>query len=815
LPSMSGNERRPEPKSRLQAASPLESVLEADGVGGAATSDGRAPAGERLIDGAAAAPATPSWKLGTGVLALLAICLVPAVVGAAVYLNHLREMALRDAYGAADLVATGTSERLRWLLQDAEAMLASVAARPRVRALDPGGCDPILAEFRVVNPAYKTLALRRTDGSSLCSELRQPPSQQSVLASPWFQAAIRQPGFHASDGHVGAVTNEWTVRLTHPVKDGSGQAVALLITPVDLQQLQQRLFAQLPASAVVAVVDSANRVLVRSTLQDERVGKPAAAGVGQVIDALRRDARRAGGRAPVSRQFAETGFDGVRRLFVARQVPMSDWVVISGVAQEETLQAYDMTRNRSLAGIVMVLAIAGLAAWRVSRGIRRPIQGLAAAARSVAQGDLTPRAPEAGPTEIRVVAREFNSMVVATADARDRLRASEREYRTLLQNLPVAVVSHARDGSVELFNDRACALLRMTPEQMKGTAADSPVWHFVDARGERVEPRDYPVARVLRTRLPLSPQTFGIVGADAVAAHTWVLVTGYPQLDDKGRVLHAVVAFVDISAQHDAEQLRLAKESAEAASQAKSDFMARLSHELRTPLNAINGFTQLMLLDPQLQDKRRAQLGHVLSAGEHLLSLINQVLDISSIESGQQRVATQAVPLAPLLDTCVAICRPLAQAKAVELVDACPVSGAPALASLRVEADPTRLRQVLMNLLSNAVKYNRPNGSVKLAVRQDAAGNNGPDVHVDITDSGIGLGPAQLERLFEPFNRVGAERTGVEGHGLGLAHSRALARSMGGEITVTSQPGQGSCFTLHLRRAIDNGHGPDPLPAAR
>jgi len=350
---------------------------------------------------------------------------------------------------------------------------------------------------------------------------------------------------------------------------------------------------------------------------------------------------------------------------------------------------------------------------------------------------------------------------------------------------------------------------------MKGTAADSPVWHFVDDQGARVPPHDYPVARVLRTRLPLSPQTFGIVGADAVAAHTWVLVTGYPQLDDKGRVLHAVVAFVDISAQHDAEQLRLAKESAEAASQAKSDFMARLSHELRTPLNAINGFTQLMLLDPQLQDKRRAQLGHVLSAGEHLLSLINQVLDISSIESGQQRVATQAVPLAPLLDTCVAICRPLAQAKAVELVDACPVSGAPALTSLRVEADPTRLRQVLMNLLSNAVKYNRPNGSVKLAVRQDAAGNNGPDVHVDITDSGIGLGPAQLERLFEPFNRVGAERTGVEGHGLGLAHSRALARSMGGEITVTSQPGQGSCFTLHLRRAIDNGHGPDPLPAAR
>jgi signal transduction histidine kinase len=125
--------------------------------------------------------------------------------------------------------------------------------------------------------------------------------------------------------------------------------------------------------------------------------------------------------------------------------------------------------------------------------------------------------------------------------------------------------------------------------------------------------------------------------------------------------------------------------------------------------------------------------------------------------------------------------------------------------AISVEADPTRLRQVVMNLLSNAVKYNQPNGTVRLAVRQEAAGHDEPDVHVDITDSGIGLSPAQLERLFEPFNRVGAERTRVEGHGLGLAHSRALARSMGGDITVTSQPGQGSRFTLHLRSAADLG----------
>jgi len=751
-----------------------------------------------------------SWRLGTGLLALLAICLVPALAGAVVYLNHLRAMALRDAYREADLVALGTSDRLRWLLQDAEAMLASVAGRPLVRKLDPTACDPILAEFRAISPAFKTLALRLTDGRSLCSELTQPPSQESVAASPWFQAAIRQPGFHASDGHLGVVRQEWTVRLTHPVKDASGQTLALLITPLDLLQLQERLFAQLPASNVGAVVDAANRVLVRSTRQDERAGKPAVEAVAQVIDALRQDAGHAGVQVSVSRQFAEIGIDGVRRLYAVRTVPMSNWVVVCGLPEEETLQDYYATRNRSLAVILAVLVLASLAAWRISRGIRLPILGLAAAARSVARGDLLPRAPEAGPTEVRDVAREFNSMVVATVEARERLSASEREYRTLLQNLPVAVVSHASNGAVELFNDRACALLRMTPEQMGGTAADSPVWHFVDAQGERVQPRDYPVAQLLHTRLPLSPQTFGIVGADSPVAHTWVLVTGYPQLDGEGRLLHAVVAFVDISAQHDAEQLRRAKESAEAASQAKSDFLSRLSHELRTPLNAIIGFTQLIRMDPQLQAERRAQLGHVLGAGEHLLSLVNQILDISRIESGQQEVETQPVPLAPLLENCIAICRPLAQAAAVVLEVAGPVPGEADLVSLHVQAEPTRLRQVVMNLLSNAVKYNRPRGTVRLAVRQDVAGGEGPDVHVDITDTGIGLAPPQLERLFEPFNRVGAERTSVEGHGLGLAHSRALARSMGAEITVTSQPGQGSCFTLHLHRAGHPAAGQRP-----
>ena len=234
---------------------------------------------------------------------------------------------------------------------------------------------------------------------------------------------------------------------------------------------------------------------------------------------------------------------------------------------------------------------------------------------------------------------------------------------------------------------------------------------------------------------------------------------------------------------------------------------------MRTPLNAIIGFPQLIQMDPQLPADRRAQLGHVLSAGEHLLLLINQILDISSIESGAQTVATQAVPLAPLLETCAAICRPLAQASAVALEVAGPLPDEPDPASVHVQADPTRLRRWSMNLLSNAVKYNRPQGRVRLVVRQDAVGGDGPDVHVDITDSGIGLAPAQLERLFEPFNRVGAERTGVEGHGA-RAGALACAGAFDGRRDHRHQPAR-SGLVLHAASAARGPPGGRPATRPR
>jgi signal transduction histidine kinase len=288
------------------------------------------------------------------------------------------------------------------------------------------------------------------------------------------------------------------------------------------------------------------------------------------------------------------------------------------------------------------------------------------------------------------------------------------------------------------------------------------------------------------------------------------MATGYPQLDGQGQLLRAIVVFVDVTTQRQTEQLRVAKEAAEAASRAKSAFLSRVSHELRTPLNAIIGFSDLLLGDERLEAGAKDKLRHVLSAGWHLLRLIEQIMDLSRLESGQVLPQMRPVALWPLLEECVGMFAPLALARrvTVELRS----NGPGEQADAWVQGDATWLRQVLMNLVSNALKYNHEGGqvSLELQVHAEAAPGAWP-VRVDVLDNGPGLSASQQAGLFQPFNRLGAERSGVEGNRLGLLISRQLAQAMGGDITVVSTPGQGSCFSLHLQR----GAVAEPSAAAR
>lgn len=752
---------------------------------------------------------TPTWRwlrrpqgLRTGLWLLLAIGLLPALAGTVWYLLQLRDQAMRDAFAQADLMASGTAEALRWQVQDAQVLLRTVAARPGVRALDPAHCDALFREFQALAPAHKALSLRRSDGQTVCSSLPVPPAAAVVAGMGWFRSALGHGGFHVSGVHIGAVEGVWTVRITQPVNGPSGQPEGLLISPLDLDQLHQRVFARMPPAARAAVVDADNRVVLQSQNQAERVGKQAVSGVAHQVDLMRAGLPGQGGSSTEARQFVGDGFDGPPRLFAMRPVAQTGWMVVASLPLDETLADYRRSRNRALAAVLLVLLGVAAAAWRAGRAILEPIRGLADAARGVAAGDDSRRAPETGPREIAAVAREFNRMVQASSAARAQLHASEAHYRLLIENLPVAVVTHRPDSAIELFNPRACALLRLSPAQMEGRMALDHAWHFVDAKGHRLPPADYPVSRLLRLRQALPPTVYGIVSevpGQPPVPHTWVMVTGYPQFDRDSVLQRVIVAFVDVSDQRQAEALRLAKESAEAASKAKSLFLSRVSHELRTPLNAINGFSELVLVDPQVPPASKDKLHHVLNAGRHLLQLINQVLDLSQAESAGPPAALQPVVLGPLLADCVALCSPLAQARGVVVDLPAETAGLPLP---QVLADPIRLRQVLINLLSNAIKYNRPEGLVSLRWEAVPAAGGAPALlRLHVRDTGPGLDAAQQAGLFQPFNRLGAEYSGIEGHGLGLSIARMLAQAMAGDILVDSAPGQGATFTLQLRQA--------------
>ncbi|WP_305908327.1 PAS domain S-box protein [Methylomarinum sp. Ch1-1] len=268
----------------------------------------------------------------------------------------------------------------------------------------------------------------------------------------------------------------------------------------------------------------------------------------------------------------------------------------------------------------------------------------------------------------------------------------------------------------------------------------------------------------------------------------WLQEHGAVRRSSEGRPLQMLGVVQDIGDRKQAEQALIdARDAANRANQAKSDFLSSMSHELRTPLNAIIGFGQLMELDELLGETHRDDVREILNAGRHLLDLINDILDLAKLESGRLSLSLEPVMIGPLIEECLSLVQTLADKRQIRLRHK-------KLDAAVAQSDRTRLKQALLNLLSNAIKYNRDSGDVTIEVISLGEERLG----IQVTDTGHGIAAERLPELFHPFNRLDAENSGVEGTGIGLTITHRIVAMMGGAVHVESEVGVGSRFLIEL-----------------
>ncbi|MDH4274101.1 MAG: PAS domain S-box protein [Gammaproteobacteria bacterium] len=378
-------------------------------------------------------------------------------------------------------------------------------------------------------------------------------------------------------------------------------------------------------------------------------------------------------------------------------------------------------------------------------------------------------------TELRIA----NESLEARVNERTRalVEANEFNNRILTVSL-VGLAVYRHDGACIFANDAIARLINATPQQMlQQNFKNIPSW---DASG------------MLKTTLSTLAtgescvQEFHLVTSFGREAWFECAFVRFLQNNE----YHVLLMASDITARKVAElALITAKEIAERANRAKTDFLSRMSHELRTPMNAILGFSQVLELE-NLPPEHHEYVLEIHRAGDHLLELINELLDLSRIEAGKLTIHVQSVMVHGVISDSIRLVHSLAATRGINITNQCSTD-------ISVLADPTRLRQIMVNLLTNAVKYNRLGGEVRI----DAVPRPDRRIALSVTDTGPGIPPEKIQRLFQAFDRLGADATAVDGTGIGLALSKQLAELMGATMGVQTTPAQGSTFWVELARA--------------
>mgnify|MGYP001029935461 CR=1 FL=1 len=495
----------------------------------------------------------------------------------------------------------------------------------------------------------------------------------------------------------------------------------------------------------------------------------------------------------------EVMLGGRKQLVAWSEVPQTGWRLLVVVDEANIFQAtqdladrYQQIGYLLIAGLLFFYLLFFAWMWRRSRlltaKLAKPMTDVVAMMEELGKGNFKPQASD-------IEIDELASMADSAQRTGQQLQASEDE-RAKAQSQLELVLESTTESVWEVEARSMTITVRGRGVQRYGLNIQCLTFAEFN---RRVHPDDLERLRQLRYSFADSTtDTFEAQYrfADAGGNYVWLLSRGKVlERDAHGRALRVAGTHVDISGLKQVqEELRLASLEAQEASQAKSRFLSSMSHELRTPLNAIYGFAQLIELDAQEQPGGEQQVDYareIVNASRHLTSLVEDILDLSSIESRRQQLQLTAVDVGDLLLSCAELVQPEASQRGQQLqVMASEKPG------MYVLADVRRVRQVLLNLLSNAIKYNRPQGMVSLGYEVRPNG-----IRLWVQDTGPGLTSEQQSRLFQPFQRLGWENSTIPGAGIGLVLSRELAELMHGELGLHSTLGFGSRFWIDLPSA--------------
>lgn len=487
---------------------------------------------------------------------------------------------------------------------------------------------------------------------------------------------------------------------------------------------------------------------------------------------------------------------GRKQLIAWSEIPQTGWQLLLVVDEARIFSETNRLAEHYLhIGYLLIIglvlfyllffALMWLRSRRLSEQLVQPIDGIVGMMHELGRGNYRPAAPSSQIDELA-------SMAVAVQHTGEQLQASETQ-RVEAQRILQLVLESTTESLWEV--DAQSLSISLSEHFLKRFGLTHREMSFSEFN-QRIHPNDLERIRHLRQLFASSGED-GFEAeyryADARGEYVWLLSRGKVlERNSEGRALRVAGTHVDITRLKQVqEDLRGASIDAQAASQAKSRFLSSMSHELRTPLNAIYGFGQLIELE--VQDKPEAKLEadyarEIVNASRHLASLVDDILDLSSIESRQQQLKLQPVEVGALLHGCAELVQPQVQQRQLQLEVL-----AEADAGLYVQADMRRLRQVMLNLLSNAIKYTPPQGLIRMGyeLRSDC-------VRLWVEDNGAGLTAEQQANLFQPFQRLGRENSNIPGTGIGLVLCLELATLMAGEMGFSSSAGIGSRFWIDL-----------------